>query len=96
MLVFVTGCSKSKEAAVYNEDNIFHLIQEANTRESYLENHERIAYEVTYHYPDDTDETIYTYQDTERYVYEDNYSLIIADSEGVYGKDVQNEHPFFI
>ena len=55
MLVFVTVCSKSKEAAVYNEDNIFHLIQEANTRESYLENHERIAYEVTYHYPDDTD-----------------------------------------
>ena len=94
MLVFVTGCSKSKEAAVYNEDNIFHLIQEANTRESYLENHERIAYEVTYHYPDDTEETIYTYQDTERYVYEDDYSLIIADSEGIYGKDVQNEQGY--
>jgi GH25 family lysozyme M1 (1,4-beta-N-acetylmuramidase) len=98
MLIFVTGCGKSKEAdaepAAYNEDNIFHLIQEANTREAYLENHERLAYEVTYHYPDDTEETIYTYQDTERYVYEDNYSLIIADSEGVYGKDVQNEQGY--
>ena len=76
------------------QDNILLLIQEANTREAYLKNNERIAYENIYYYPDDEKESIYTYQDANRYVYEDSYSLLVADSEGIYGKYGENEQVY--
>lgn len=91
LLVGLTSCGKSKETGVfYSENNIFQLLEEANTKENYLNNNERLAYEMTYFYADDTEETIYTYQDAEHYVYEDNYILIVADYEGIYGANYES------
>lgn len=96
--ILLTGCGKAEKTAAktptYTEDNILLLIQEANTREAYLKNNERIAYENIYYYPDDEKESIYTYQDANRYVYEDSYSLLVADSEGIYGKYGENEQVY--
>ena len=98
MLILLTACGKSEKTSAdtvaYTEDNIFLLIQEANTREAYIENNERIAYENIFYYPDDVEEKIYTYQDANRYVYEDSYSLLVADSEGIYGKYGENEQVY--
>ena len=90
IFIFLTGCGKSEETiAAYSEDDIFLLMEDANTRESYVENNERVAYEMTYFYSDDTKETLYTYQDAEHYVYEDKYMLMVADSEGIYGSNYE-------
>ena len=90
LFVSVTACGRSEEtAAAYTENNIFQLIEEANTKENYLQNNDCLAYEITYFYSDDTEETIYTYQDAEHYVYEDLYTKIVADSEGIYGSNFE-------
>ena len=51
--ILLTGCGKAEKTAAetptYTEDNILLLIQEANTREAYLKNNERIAYENIYY-----------------------------------------------
>lgn len=95
LFISVTACGRSEEtAAAYTENNIFQLIEEANTKENYLKNNDRLAYEITYFYSDDTEETIYTYQDAEHYVYEDLYMKIVADSEGIYGSNFETGQGF--
>ncbi len=92
-MLALVACNEDKNKLQKAEVNILQEMGEANSRETLTAKYEKIAFRKTYTYPDEIISE-YCYQDSERYVEENDYVIYIDEKGDVYGFDNEEKLAF--